>query len=290
MSAASGSSPGDPPLPESPELPAAASVTGHPHRPLSGVRVLVGRPAGRADELLVALRAAGADAVPVPLIAIRPATDSPYLRAAVAELAAGVYDWVAFTSAAAVTAVLAAAEKLAAAPLIGGHTRVAAVGPATADAVRRAGIRVDLVPAGAGSAAALAASWPTDPAGAAVLLPRSARAADTLPDALRVRGHRVHTVTAYRTDVLPVPDPLARELATGAVRAVLLTSPSGADALAGTPLAAGTVVIAIGRPTAGAAARAGLPVTAVAARPSTAGLVEALIHAVTGAHPTSIGM
>jgi uroporphyrinogen-III synthase len=172
--------------------------------------------------------------------------------------------------------------------LVGGGTRVAAVGPGTARALRHAGIRVDLMPPEGGSAALLAAAWPTEPPGRTVLLPRSDRAADTLPEALRAAGYRVTAVRAYRTVPLPVPAPVGRELAAGRVDAVLLTSPSTATALAGTPLPDHLVVIAIGRPTADAAAQHGIAVAAIAHRPTTTGLLDALIG-VAAARVSAVG-
>lgn len=247
--------------------------------PLAGVRVLVARPAGRADDLVAALRAAGASPVAVPLIATTPMTESPALRAAVADLASGGFDWVAFTSAATVGALAATAHATGAEFRVATRTRVAAVGPATAAALLTAGVPVHLRPDGPGSADALAAAWPTDPARSAVLVPCSDRAAPTLPDALRAAGHRVTVVAAYRTEILPVPNDLARQLASGTVDAALLTSPSTAHALATVPLAPGIRLVAIGEPTARAAGADGLPVAAVAAEPSARGLVDALVHA-----------
>ncbi len=244
--------------------------------PLAGWRVLVPRPAARADELIDLLRRAGAEPLHVPLIDTRPLPDSPEVRSAAADLAAGTFDWVSFTSAAAVTAMLQAARRIGADRPIGGSTRVAAVGPATAEALRRAGIRVDLVPGAPGSAAALVAAWPSEPMGRRVLLPRSDLARPELPNALRATGYRVREVCAYHTVTLPVPASIAREITAGTIDAILLTSPSVAGALTGTPIAPRSTVVAIGRPTAVAAAEAGISVTATGLEPSAAGLLEAL--------------
>lgn len=236
--------------------------------------MLIGRPAGRADDLVAAVRAAGAEPIHVPLIATTAMTTSPALRAAIARLTAGRYDWVAFTSAAAVGAVLATlgADTLR----LPDTTRVAAVGAATAAALGAADVAVDLVPEAPGSARTLAAAWPADRPGSRVLLPCSDRASSTLPDALRKSGHDVDVVAAYRTETLPIPESLADRLARGEIHAALVTSPSTALALAAADGAATTAVIAIGDPTARAAKRAGLRVAAVAAEPSTAGLIAAL--------------
>lgn len=244
--------------------------------PLAGWRVLVPRPAGRADEVAALLRSRGATPWHVPLIDVRPMTRSAGMRAAVRALAAGDYQWVALTSAAAVRALRATAGEIGMTLSVGGGTRVAAVGAATARAARAAGLAVDLVPPPPGSGAALAAAWPAEPPGRTVLLPRSDLAAADLPDALRAGGHRVVEVCAYRTEPAAVPGEARAALRDGAVDAVLLTSPSTARALAAIGVAPGTRLIAIGEPTAGALRDTGLGVHGIAAEPSAAGLVAAL--------------
>lgn len=268
---------------------------------LDGLRVLVPRPAARAVDLVALLRAAGALPIAAPLISTVPELGSGLAREAVRNLAAGAYDWVAFTSAAAVDAIIAIAAESAAdsaaAPgiaiasgtpgtggLVSRHTRVAAVGHGTADALAAANCRVDLLPTGGHSGAALAAAWPDEPAGRSVLLPRSDRARRELGNALRRSGHRVHPVVAYRTELQPLPDSTVRDLASGAIGGVLLTSPSSCEALgnalAGAPLAPTVVTVAIGATTAAAARRSGFAITTVATQASDAGLVAALAQAV----------
>jgi uroporphyrinogen-III synthase/uroporphyrinogen III methyltransferase/synthase len=239
-----------------------------PTAPLTGWQVLIPRPVGRADELADLLRRRGAQPRPVPLIGVTPMTQSPEMRDAVQHLAGGDFDWVALTSAAAVTALRLAADGIGRTLSVGGDTRVAVVGAATARAARDAGLPVDLVPPTPGSGAALAAAWPAEAPGTTVLLPRSDRASRELPDALRATGHRVMEVCAYRTEPAPVPDPDRAALRDGGIDAVLLTSPSTAQAL-----------VAIGEPTAVALREAGLGVDAVAAEPSAEGLVAALERA-----------
>ncbi|MBN9608931.1 MAG: hypothetical protein BGO26_14995 [Actinobacteria bacterium 69-20] len=253
--------------------PAAASS---PSAPLAGWRVLVARPAGRGDDLVTLVRDAGGSPLHVPLIATTPVTSAP-LRAALDALADGGFSWVALTSAAAVSALQAAARAADRPFRIAPSTRIAAVGTATAAALRGAGLPVHLLPGTAGSAATLAASWPMEPPGLRVLLPCSDRATPTLADALRATGHDVTTVVVYRTEILPVPEPLARDLADGRIDVVLLTSPSTVQALAGTVIAPGTRLVAIGQPTAHAARAAGRVLAAVAVEPSARGMVDALI-------------
>ena len=247
--------------------------------PLSGWRVLIPRPTDRSGALFGALQAVGARAVSVELISVAPPADPGELDMALVDLAAGGYSWVGFTSANAVDAVRERSAALGLLPAVPADTRVAAVGPATAAALRSAGLPVDLVPAAGGSATALAAAWPTARAGQAVLLPRSDIAAPDLPEALTVKGYRVDTVTAYRTTAAPVPDWLAADLTGGLIDAVLFTSPSTVRALDGIEIDPATVLGAIGRPTATAMAQSGRTVDFTAGRPTAKALVDGLLHA-----------
>ena len=252
---------------------------------LAGARVMVPRPAGRASDLVDALERAGAVATAVPLISIAPPLDTGALDLALLRLAAGDFTWVAFTSVNAVRSVVGRAAALALDPVVTADTRVAAVGPSTAQALRDNGIPVDLVPTGGGSSAALAAVWPQPHAGESVLLPRSDLAAETLPNALESAGYQVNAVTAYRTVVEPVPPDVADRLTSGGFDAVLLTSPSIVAALAQARPTTGTIVGAIGQPTTSTARTAGLSVSFTAARPTAAALAEGLIKAWREHHP-----
>ena len=241
--------------------------------------MLIPRPADRSAALFGALQAVGARAVSVELISIVAPADPGEFDLRLVDLAAGGYSWIGFTSANAVDAVRQRSAALGLQPAIPADTRVAAVGPATARALRAAGLPVDLVPATGGSAGALAAVWPAAQAGQAVLLPRSDIAAPELPDALAAKGYRVDTVTAYRTTTAPVPEWLAAELAGGLIDAVLFTSPSTVQALHGIEIDPATVLGAIGRPTATAMAGSGRTVDFTAGQPSATALVDGLLDA-----------
>ncbi len=243
---------------------------------LSGWRVLVPRPPGRSSSLTALLEAEGAAVEAVPFISIESPADAGALDLAVLGLTGGDFDWVGFTSVNAVEAVVGRACQLSLSPAVPADTRVAAVGPATADAVRSAGLPVDLVPTGAGSAAALAAAWPTGRPGESVLLPQSEIAGHTLRDRLSAAGFAVLPVVAYRTVINPPAGAVAAGLAAGRYQAVLLTSPSTVRALGAVPIAPGTVFAAIGGSTAAAAAEAGLHIAYTAAEPTDAALVSGL--------------
>ncbi len=248
---------------------------------LDGWRVLVPRPLGRGSSLVTLLSHEGAVAQAIPMIEIVPPVDLAALDGAVMALAASEFGWVGFSSVNALDAVLDRAGRLALDPAIPADTRVAAVGPATAAALRSAGLPLDLTPDHGGSAAALAAIWPAAHPGETVLLPQSEIAGRVLRDGLHNKGFRVDVVTAYRTRTVPLAPTVAADLAAGAYEAVLLTSPSTARSLATAPIADGTVLGAIGASTAAAATAAGLRIAYTATDPTDAALVSGLVQYVT---------
>lgn len=246
------------------------------HGPLAGWRVLVPRSAERAGGLSDALAAVGATAVPVDLISIERPADTSQLDSALVALQDGRFAWVAFTSVNAVVAVLGRASALGLDPAVPATTRIAAVGPATAAALRAEGYSIALMPAERGSGAALAANFPPARGGEKVLLPRSDLAAPDLPNALAAKGFSVFGEIAYCTVSRPPSRTVAAELAAGAFHAVLLTSPSTVDALAGTEIASTTVLGAIGSPTTAAMVAAGRSPHFTADSPTPAALVDGL--------------
>ena len=110
-------------------------------RPLFGKRVVVTRPAAQSAPLCDIFTRAGAQPISVPLIEIAEAADGgAALRAAAERL--GDYDWVILTSANGARALLSAINDAR----DFGKAKVAAIGPATAEALTAANIRPDLVP------------------------------------------------------------------------------------------------------------------------------------------------
>jgi hydroxymethylbilane synthase len=227
--------------------------------------VIVTRAADQAAPLALALVDRGMAPLLVPAIEIAPADDG--LGLAVTRLAE--YDWVVVTSANAARAVRATADRLGV-PLGVAGPRWAAVGIASARALRAAGLAVALRPERA-SGAALAEAMPLA-GGERVLVPRGDLADDRLIDRLAARGARVEPVVAYRTIEGP-PASAARLGAAlaAAPRAVIFTSGSTArgllalaSRLGGTAAAQVQELpaICIGSPTAIEARRLGFEVVA----------------------------
>ena len=106
---------------------------------------------------------------------------------------------------------------------------LAAVGPATADAIRAAGARVDVVPAdGADSESLLAEPALADVSGKDILVIRGETGRELLAKALRARGATVHYLPVYRREpaVLPVAevDAVAAALGRGEIDFIVVLS------------------------------------------------------------------
>lgn len=252
-------------------------------RPLFGRRVVVTRTRAQASALSARLRDLGARPVEVPVIDVAPPDDGGAgLRRAAADLSAGRYRWVLFTSA---NAVAAFCELLPDARAFAG-AGVAAIGPGTAQALARFRIVPDLVPREALAEALLASLLAAEPdRGIRALLPRAAVARPVLPEGLRAAGWDLDEVEAYRT-VVPTLPAGAAEAVAGA-DAICFTSASTVDnwlALAAPAgLALPPVVACIGPVTAARARDCGMTVTVEAAEHTLDGLVAALAGALTGA-------
>jgi len=168
--------------------------------PLAGLRVVVTRPAHQATGLCEAFAAAGATVERLPLLEVVPPDDPTPMGRAVAELPR--FRWVAFTSANAFTAladVLREAGDDSTSVPWPPDVRTAAIGEATARALREAGIEPALVATG-GTGATLAEEMAAaDPrlTGAAVLLPLAADARPDLAQGLAAAGAAVEAVVAY---------------------------------------------------------------------------------------------
>ncbi len=161
--------------------------------------------------------------------------------------------------------------------------RVAAVGPATADALRRTGVEPDLVPA-EHSARGLVEAFPTpDGAGSRrVLFPCADLAPETIPEGLGQKGWDVRRVEAYRTVARAAPEAALVDRVTAA-DALTFTATSSVQAFvalrtaAGEPVTPPAHVVCIGPTTAAAARAAGLEGVHEAWGASAQGIVDELI-------------
>ena len=190
-------------------------------KPLLGRSVVVTRAREQASGLAAQLADLGAEV-------IKPLEDYSSVDAAVRNL--GAYDWLIFTSANGVKCFWERleAQGLDARALYG--LQVAAIGPATAQAVRSHGIAPDFVPEAyiAESVAEGLIGLGMD--GKKVLLPRAREAREVLPEELRKAGAQVDVLPVYET--VPAAarrDEVLQRLEAGTLDAVTFGSSSTVD-------------------------------------------------------------
>lgn len=244
-------------------------------------RILVTRPAAQAESLSSRLRERAIEVVDVPTVEIDATSTAADLDAILGSLSDAA--WLVLTSANGADALVARLH--ATDRVLPASMRVAAVGPATADVLRGAGIGVDHVPdrhltveiaAGIG-----------DVAGRRVVLARADAATPDLRDALLARGAHVTEVVAYRTVEGPESSraDLGRALL-GALDGIAFTSGSTVRGLVrladdtGLERARHLRSYCIGPVTAAEARRAGLRVAGVASTHTAAGLAALIADTV----------
>jgi uroporphyrinogen-III synthase len=218
----------------------------------------------------------------VPLLEMRPPEDPRPLKAA----AEGIhrYQWVVFASPSAVEALWEALREAGTTEGLG-RARLAAVGPRTARTLEAHGLKVSAEPPEGTGAALYEAMHASLEPEAEVLLPAAEEGRRELEDALREQGVRVSRVTAYRS----VPAPLTPEalalLEASPPDVALFASPRTAETFleaVGRERLGRARLVAIGPTTSAALSQLGLPVAAVAERPTPESLVEATVRAIRG--------
>ena len=243
-------------------------------RPLFGRRVVVTRAREQASGLRDRLEALGAEVIELPSIAIEPlAIELPNLDA---------YTWIVFTSPNGVDGFFERGLDVAGLDARALHrVKIAVIGPGTADALARRGVRADLVPERFVAESLLDAfPMPAAP-GERVLLARAEVARDVLPDRLGERGYDVTVLPVYRT-VTADPDPAELErVRAGAIDAITFTSSSTVTnfvTAVGPPtsIVGAPAVISIGPITSATAVAAGFTVAREADPHDIDGLVAAV--------------
>ncbi|MCX8035466.1 MAG: uroporphyrinogen-III C-methyltransferase [Candidatus Sumerlaeia bacterium] len=197
-------------------------------RPLFGRRIVVTRSRTQASELRERLERLGAEVIEFPTIRLVPPRSERRLRDAARHL--NRYDWLIFTSANAVERFCAIVlEENGGDIRAFGRARIAAIGPATRQAVERFRLAVALQPARYVAEEVVAALAKTEILdGLRVLIPRAEVAREVLPERLRKAGARVDVIPVYRT----VPDKpvnareIVKELLAGKIDTITFTSSS----------------------------------------------------------------
>jgi uroporphyrinogen-III synthase len=165
---------------------------------LSGLRVLVGRARHQAGVLSGELRKHGASVLEIPFIEIRRPKSFHPLDSVLRNLAE--YDWLILTSVNGVDAMWERLARLRLTKTNLRHLSVAAIGPATKQAIEQRGVKVDVVPKEY-VAESVVRSLRRRVKGRRVLLVRAKVARDVIPTELGRAGARVDVVEAYETVV-----------------------------------------------------------------------------------------
>ena len=263
------------------------------NRPLFGNRVLVTRSRTQASRMCQLLEDTGATAVELPAIAIAPPKDYGPLDEAVSRLSSlrQAPDWVIFASVNAVDSVFERLNAQGRDARAFGTSRVGAIGPATAAALERRGIRPDFTPSRSVSSAALEELAAYDWNGVSVLLPAADIGRDELAEGLSRLGAKVARVTAYRTITPPDAARRARDAFAEGIDIVTFTSSSTVrnllgmleeDGGPGREALTGSIVACIGPVTSGTARELGLRVDIEAEEHTVDGLANALIRRFSG--------
>ncbi len=167
------------------------------NRPLWGQTVVVTRAREQASGLVEGLRKLGANVVQCPTIKVEPLESTPELDAELPLLMRN--EWVVFTSTNGVETFFKRLSALKLDARAFGPALVAAIGPATALALRKRGIRPDLVPQSSISEAVAAGLLERGAAGKRVLVIRAQEGREVLEEKLREGGASVTSAPVYRT-------------------------------------------------------------------------------------------
>ena len=253
-------------------------------RPLQGRTIVITRAAAQAQRFVDLLEAEGARVLAAPTIAIEPPPSWEPLDAALEDIDS--FAWVVFTS---VNGVAMVDRRLGARRLpwaMIGRRRVAAIGPATSEALAEHGVRAEVVPAEYRAEGLVARLRGELRRGDRVLLPRAAQTRDVLVAELRAAGADVVEVPVYVTRRVERDAGRLRDaLAAGTVHAVTFTSSSTARNFAELfsdderrDLLAGVTVASIGPITAATAQEYGLATDVMPGEYTIPALTRALVE------------
>ncbi len=250
---------------------------------LEGKRIVVTRAIEQAREIKERLENLGAIVLLFPAVSFSEPDDTSELDRAIGSLE--MFDWVLFTSANAVRFFASRCRNLGRNVNGGNRLRCAAVGPATADAAAAEGFEISYV-AQEFLGTALAHEIGGALNGQRVLLPRSNRAGRDLPVALKSLGAEVVEVVAYHTGGVGVAEPGVLEaMREGRVDVISFFSPSAVENVRGelgaevlSSLGARGALAAVGRVTAAALEKAGLPVAIEAPEATAESMAAAIVN------------
>jgi uroporphyrinogen III methyltransferase/synthase len=248
-------------------------------RPLFGQTVLVTRPAHQAGEIADKLREQGANTIYQPAIEITEPRDWAPVDAVIRRLAE--FDWLVFSSANGVHYFLRRLFSLGLDLRQLGRAKLAAIGPATVEALAEYHLNADVQP-DEYRAEGLAAALAPQARGKRIFLARASRGREVLAELLTAAGAHVEQAVVYESRDISTPnDHVLAALTAGRVDWTTVTSSAIARSLGamfGETLRK-TRLVAISPLTADALTDLGHPPAAVAETYTADGIVAAILAA-----------
>jgi uroporphyrinogen III methyltransferase/synthase len=251
-------------------------------RPLFGQRVLVTRPENQAHDLTRKMQLLGADVLLQPAIQVEEPNDWSETDAVIHRLAQ--FDWLVFSSANGVNFFLRRLFALNFDLRQLGRTKLAVIGPGTADALAAFHLRPDLQP-GTFRAESLAEALAPHVRGKHVAVARTSRGREVLAEMLEAAGAHIEQAVTYVSRDVATPSPEAVDaVSKSRVDWTTVTSPAIARSLVqmfGDNLR-NTKLAAISPLTAEALIDEGYPPAVVAEVYTTDGLITAILQSQRG--------
>jgi len=259
------------------------SLSWFENKPIFGKRILITRSREQSGKTAQAIAEQGGDPVVFPTIRIQPPADYRELDRAISSIV--TYDWVIFTSVNGVEKFFERFFQVREDIRDMAGPRIGAIGPVTAAALRKLGLKVELLAKEYVAEGVLEVLSRQEVQGKRFLIPRAEKAREILPEGIAGLGGQVDVVTVYRTglpeneDVAAVRTLLERK----ELDAVTFTSSStvnhfvemiGKDAVPA--LLEGITVASIGPVTSKTIRDMGLAVTVEAEEYTIEGLIAAL--------------
>lgn len=252
-------------------------------RPLFGLRIGITRPDHQCDAVIRRITTLSGQPVVLPLIEINEVDEEHHHRISTTLEQLDRYDWLVFTSVNGVAAFMRCLWDGGRDVRALGHTKLAAIGSSTADALASHGLRADIVPESF-RAEELAAALAPLVQDEHVLWVRANRGRDVLPRELTAAGATVEELVVYRNDdVTQFDETVVQMIRDGSLHWIGLSSPSIARQLAKllstqeiNATAMQTRLAAISPVTAEAAREAGLTVSTEATTYTWDGIVDAI--------------
>ncbi|MFQ3651584.1 MAG: uroporphyrinogen-III C-methyltransferase [Gemmataceae bacterium] len=245
--------------------------------PLFGQRLLLTRPRQLVDEMVQAVLERGGEPLVLPVVEVAEPLDWQAVDRAIAQIES--YDWLVFTSVNGVSFFFNRLRAMGRDVRALGRARFAAIGPATADALRARYLEPDLVPPSFNSEG-LVAALRERVAGQRVLLARADRGLELLREELSPLA-TVEQIAVYRQLDEPLQGPVVEMLQAGQIDWVTLTSSNIARGIERILGPQGRSWVESGRTRLAAisprtAQATTLPVAAVAKTYTTQGVLEAI--------------